>query len=181
MRAVFGLWLVFVGIFPFLSVAQDRAESSSGGDARYELGFHLGNLLPNQIEGVTEIMGIGGGRMGFRLSPGTYFEGGMIAGNGEGAQWKNAHLDLRMDTPVESLVAIAYIGGDTVIFKGADHGQKLVFGGHAGGGIQAHMGGVAWFRGDMKFGFGPGTSLYIGFGVVLRMGGGGSGSGSNAG
>jgi hypothetical protein len=47
----------------------------------------------------------------------------------------------------------------------------LVFGGHAGGGLQVHLAGSVWFRGDMKFGFSPGTSLYVGFGLVYRAGG----------
>jgi hypothetical protein len=156
----------------------DSAASSPGSDAPFEIGFHLGDLLPNQINGVREIMGLGGARMGFRLSPGTYAEGGMIFGNGSGQQWKNAHADLRMDIPVETLVGVAFIGADSTYFKGVGRGSSLIFGGHLGAGVQAHLGGTTWFRSDMKFSFSPGTSMYLGFGFVWRLGGGGSGAGA---
>jgi hypothetical protein len=168
-----------VSVLAFLTCAahaQGDPGRESGADAPYELGFHLGNLLPNQIDGVTEIMGLGGVRGGLRISPGSYFEAGFITGNGEGAEWKNAHLDVRMDIPVENLVGVAYVGADTIYYQGRGQGNKVVFGGHAGGGIQAHLSGSAWFRADMKFGFSPGTSLYIGAGLVFRMGAGGAGS-----
>ncbi len=141
-----------------------------GWDAPIEFGFHLGNLLPNQISGVTEIMGLGGARVGFRLNQGSYVEGGVIAGNGEGVKWKNAHVDIRMDIPIESLTAVAYVGGDSVYFEGVGHASKLIFGGHAGGGLMGHLSGACWWRGDMKFSFSPGTSLYIGVGLVFRLG-----------
>lgn len=152
----------------------DEAAVAQGSNASYEGGFHLGNLLPNQINGVTEIMGLGGVRGAFRLAPLTYAEGGLIMGNGEGAEWKNTHLDIRMDIPVENLTGVATLGADMVYYKGNGTGTKIIFGGHAGGGIQMPLSGIAWFRADMKFGFSPGTSLYIGFGLVFRMGDGGA-------
>jgi hypothetical protein len=108
--------------------------------------------------------------MGLRIAPQSYFEAGFISGNGEGVEWKNAHVDIRMDIPVENLVGVAYVGADTVYYTGNGRGSKLIFGGHAGGGIQSHLSGAAWFRADMKFGFSPGTSLYIGAGLVFRLG-----------
>ena len=150
------------------------AAKAPGADALYEAGFHLGNLLPNQIDGVTEIMSLGGARGAVRLAPLSYGEFGIITGNGEGVEWRNLHVDVRMDIPVENLVAVAFLGADAIMYEGNGHGGQVVFGGHAGGGIQAHLTGLAWFRADMKFGFSPGTSLYIGAGLVFRMGEGGS-------
>lgn len=151
--------------------AQPEGGGDAGGDKDpvFEAGFHLGNLLPNQITGVTEIMGLGGIRMGYRLNPGSYFETGFITGNGKGQQWKDIHADIRMDIPIENLLASAFIGADNYYYKGRGTGQKLVFGGHAGGAIQAHLSGATWFRTDMRFGFGPGTTLYFGFGFVWRL------------
>lgn len=166
------LMYIVIAVSASVAYAQNEEQGAPPGtDAPYEAGFHLGNLLPNQINGVTEIMGLGGVRMGFRISPGSYLEFGFIAGNGEGAEWKDAHADIRMDIPIENLVAVAYVGGDTVFYQGAGStSNKLVFGGHAGGGIMAHLTGATWFRTDMKFGWSPGTSLYIGFGLVFRLG-----------
>lgn len=138
-------------------------------DPVFEMGFHVGNLLPNQIEGISEIMGLGGARMAVRLNPGSYFEAGFITGNGEGQEWKNIHASIRMDIPVENILALAYVGADNYYYKGSTTGQKLVFGGHAGGGVMAHLTGSVWFRTDMKFAFSPGTSLYFGFGFQWRI------------
>ncbi|HMN68103.1 MAG TPA: hypothetical protein PKC28_06140 [Bdellovibrionales bacterium] len=172
-RFAIPLWmlLLFGPVFVFAQPqGAGGGDGKAGFDAPYELGFHLGNLLPNQIDGVTEITGLGGARGGYRFAPLTYAETGLIMGNGEGAEWKNVHLDVRMDIPVENLVAVAYVGGDAIYYKGVGRSTKLVFGGHAGGGIMAHLTGAVWFRGDMKFGFSPGTSLYFGFGLVFRLG-----------
>lgn len=144
-------------------------DSAAGSDALYEMGFHIGNLLPNQIDGATEIMGLGGIRGGFRFAPLTYAEAGFITGNGEGVEWKNLHVDLRMDIPVENLVALAYVGGDVIYYNGNGTGTRMVFGGHAGGGVHAHLSGIAWVRADMKFGFSPGTSMYFGIGLEFRI------------
>jgi hypothetical protein len=147
----------------------DAAAGGKDGSPAFEAGVHVGKLLPNQIDGVTEIMGLGGVRMALRLNPGSYVEGGIMMGNGEGQQWKNSHISLRMDIPIEKLVAIAYVGADNYYYKGPGTGQKLVFGGHAGGGFMAQLAGSMWFRTDMKFSFNPGTSLYFGFGLAWRI------------
>lgn len=175
-RAFLAIFLICAGTSVWAQGQQQQQQTAGrpGQNALYEFGFHLGNLLPNQIEGMTEIIGLGGARGGFRIAPETYFEMGMIAGNGEGAEWKDLHADFRMDIPVENLVGVAYIGADTIYYKGVDRSTKLVFGGHAGGGVQGHLTGLVWFRADMKFGFNPGTSLYIGAGLVFRMGEGGA-------
>jgi hypothetical protein len=141
-----------------------------GSTAQYEAGFHLGKLLPNQIPGVTEIMSLGGIRGGYRISPSSFLESGLIMGNGKGVQWKNYHADVRMDMPIEGILAMAYLGADAIYYTGVKKSSKLIFGGHAGGGIKTHVSGNTWFRVDMKFGFSPGTSLYIGAGFEFRFG-----------
>jgi hypothetical protein len=148
-----------------------QAPADDGSKALYEMGFELGNLLPNQIPGVTEILGLGGVRGGFRIAPQTYAEAGILMGDGHGVEWKDAHIDARMDIPVENLVGLAYIGADTVYYRGADANTHVIFGGHAGGGVQAQLSGNLWFRGEMKFSFNPGTSLYVGGGFEFRWGG----------
>lgn len=157
---------------PAVFAASDSGpEDVTGSKALYEIGFHVGDILPNQIAGMTEITGVGGLRGGFRIAPQTYCEAGMIMGNGGGVQWKDAHIDARMDIPVEGLVGLAYVGADTIYYQGVGTGTRVLFGGHVGGGIQALMTGALWFRGDMKFNFNPGTSLYIGAGFEFRFGG----------
>lgn len=156
------LALLFVALGP-LAHAQDSSPL-------YEFGFHLGNLLPNQIRGVTEIMGLGGVRVAGRMAPGSYLEFGGMTGNGEGQQWKNVNVSYRVDMAIEDLIAFMLFGADTVYYRGQTGGNKLIFGGHVGGGLQAQISSSTWFRGDMKFSMSPGTSLYIGFGFVWRFG-----------
>lgn len=166
-------------IFAFLLVPRTGwsqgagAGAASGGsppdDAQYEFGFSVGNLLPNQIAGVTEIMGLGGVMAGMQLAPLTYAETGVIMGNGNGVQWKNVHLDFRIDIPIENLIGLAYVGADMTYFNGITGGNRLIFGGHAGGGVMTHLGGSVWGRADMKFSFSPGTTLYIGIGIEFRI------------
>jgi len=91
-------------------------------------------------------------------------------GNGNGVEWKNYHADLRIDMPIEGVLAMAYLGGDAIYYTGVAKSSKLIFGGHAGGGVKAPISGDTWFRVDMKFGFSPGTSLYIGAGFEFRFG-----------
>lgn len=165
------LLLGFLLSLPLSVVAQSEdAGSAVGSDASYELGFHLGELLPNQVRGVTEIMGLGGARLGFRIAPLTYFETGLIFGNGEGQEWRDAHGSFRIDFPVQNLVGIGLVGADATYFSSTSHSSRVIFGGHVGGGVQAHLIGSCWFRGDMKFSFSPGTNLYFGFGLLWRLG-----------
>ena len=153
----------------FAQASADK-DDYTGSKVIYEIGAQIGNLLPNQIPGVTEIMGLGGVRGGFRFAPLTYAEAGVLTGNGNGVEWKNANIDVRMDIPVENLVGFAYVGADTDYYTGSDGVNHFMFGGHAGGGIQTLVTQALWIRGDMKFSFSPGTSLYIGLGFVLRFG-----------
>lgn len=148
----------------------DEKEEMPGSTAQYEAGFHMGKLLPNQIPGVTEILSLGGLRGGYRISPSSFLESGIIFGNSKGVQWKNYHADIRLDQPIEGVLAMAYLGVDMFYYTGINQSSKLLFGGHAGGGVKAHISGGTWFRVDMKFGFSPGTSLFIGAGFEYRFG-----------
>ncbi|MGE0762745.1 MAG: hypothetical protein AB7N80_05655 [Bdellovibrionales bacterium] len=176
--------LIVMAFSCFTARAQEEPEGAAGAGSApkvgYEAGFFLGNLLPNQIGGVTEITGLGGVRGGYRFGQTSFLESTFMAGNGHGVEWKNVSASIRMDIPVENLVALAYVGPDITYYKGASSSSnRVIFGGHVGGGIQSALGGITWFRADMKFGLSPGTSLYFGMGLVFRIpdgGGGGAGA-----
>lgn len=156
----------------------ERGKDLIGANVGTEFGVFIGNLLPNQISGVTEITGLGGFRAGYKMGHLSFAEAAFTTGNGNGVEWKNVEMSIRMDIPVENLVGIAYIGPDVTYYKPAgSDSEKIVFGAHAGGGVQTLVGRTTWFRFDMKFGVSPGTSLYIGVGFVFRLpGGGGTGA-----
>lgn len=141
----------------------------TGQNVLWEWGVHGGNLLPNQIPGVTEITGMGGIRGGYRIGSAGFLESGITTGSGYGATWTNAHISARMEVPVETLVGLVFAGFDGVYYQGAGRSRKLFGGGHVGGGIQAQLGGSVWFRSNMKFTVNPGTSMYIDFGIMFRV------------
>lgn len=148
----------------------DSVLNAQGSNAKYEFGIDIADLLPDQIGGVSEIMGLGGARVGFRLAPLNYAEFNLFSGNGDGQQWRDFSADIRTDLPIENLLGLAFVGLDAYDFKGRGQGKRLIFGGHVGGGLQAHVGGPIWVRADMKFGFSPGTSLVISLGLTWRFG-----------
>jgi len=173
---------LFFALFSFSAMGQ--ADGGAGGDSGhglgggdYEAALMIGSLLPNQINGITEIMGLGGVRGGVRIAPAGWWEFNLNMGNGSGQEWRDASTDIRMDIPVENLVAIAFLGLDVVQYQGQGASEVIDFGGHVGGGIQANIGGDIWLRTDMKFQFNPGTSLMIGLSVMWRFGGGGGAGG----
>lgn len=141
----------------------------TGQNVAWEWGVHGGNLLPNQIPGLTEITGLGGVRGGYRIAQGGFLESGIATGSGYGASWTNLHLAARMEIPVETLVGHVFAGFDAIYYQGAGRDEKLFGGGHVGGGIQAQLGGTVWFRSNMKFTVNPGTSMYIDFGIMFRI------------
>lgn len=145
--------------------AAAQTPDGGGTGSPYEVGIHTGFLLPNHIDGVTEIMAVTGFR-GAILMPGDFYtEAGFMAGNGDGQKWKTFHLDARLDFPVETLVAMAYVGVDMHYYSGPGISNTIAFGGHVGGGFKAAIGRNVAFRTDMKFNGQPGTSLFFGFGI----------------
>ncbi len=158
----------------------DKADYT-GVNVGTEFGVFIGNLLPNQIGGVTEIHGMGGVRAGYKTGQLTFGEVAFTTGNANGVEWKNLAVSIRTDIPVENLVGSVFLGPDVYYYKPAgSESTKIIFGGHVGGAVQTIVGRTTWFRFDMKFGLSPGTSMYIGVGFVFRFPGGGSGGASSA-
>lgn len=173
-----GMKTFLIGLFLFILLCfqslQAQEQDNLPFNASYELGAHIGSLLPNQIDGVSEIHPQWGLRMGFGMGGAGTAEITANAGNGEGVMWKQLSLSARMDMPIEELVGIVFIGLDMSIYETLTQEQKILGGGHIGGGVMSHISQDLWFRVDMKFNINPGTSLYIGGGFVFRFGDGGS-------
>lgn len=175
------LWLLLLCLTSLSLFAQapeggGAAAGGGGGGAAYEAGLHTGFLLPNHIEGVTEIMALTGVRGGMRFGSDFVAEAGFMAGNGDGQQWKTIHLDARLDFPVETMVAFAYFGLDMNYYSGPGISNTVAFGAHLGGGFKSEVGRNVWLRTDMKFNGQPGTSLFFGFGIEIGFGSGGGGA-----
>ena len=149
--------------------AQQGADDVTGANVIYEFAPSGGQILPNQIPGMTEIIGLGGARFGFRMAPRVFFDTGFMSGNGEGVQYRNVFGSVRVDIPVETLVGVVFLGADALNYQGVDKDLKTFGGGHVGGGVQALLGGSVWFRSNMKFNINPGTAMIIDFGLSFRF------------
>ncbi len=157
------------------AIAQE-GQDVTGGNVGSEMGFHVGRLLPDQINGLTEIISGWGVRYGLKTNRGFIELGGNFH-SGEGSTYNTLSVSMRGDIPVESLVAEVFAGIDLVQISTPLMGESSYMGGgHVGGGIMALVGGDVWFRSDMKFNVNPGTSLYIGFGFEIRFAEGGGGA-----
>lgn len=151
------------------SFAQSAVSSNS-----QEVGAFVGNLLPNGVPGLDEIMPLWGLRYSHPLGTGVYAEGGGIFGHSHGVLWQGAFTSLRMDIPLETMIAFALIGLDVTRLKPSDDDALIKGGGHAGGGLMSQIGGNVWARFDMKLNSQPGTSLYFSLGIAFTLGGGSS-------
>lgn len=163
---------IFIFIFLVLAQNQSLAQENAdllGDNVGSELGFHLGSLLPNQIPNVDEILSMWGARYGLKTGRG-FFEMGAYFASGYDAKLTQLSVSIRGDIPVESLVGEVFLGVDLnqVVSPGSTETVYLG-GGHVGGGVMALIAGDVWFRSDMKFNINPGTSLYIGFGFLVRL------------
>lgn len=168
--------LCAIFLFTPSAFSQPRPGGGRGGevdyekDVKWEFGAHIGNILPNQVPGVTEIAPQWGLRGGYRLGPIAVAEVGGIAGKGEGVEWTNIHASIRFGVPIETLMGTFFLGGDVHSYEPEGKKRKTFGGGHVGGGIMSLIADRLWFRADMKFNINPGTSLYIGAGLMFRLG-----------
>lgn len=146
----------------------------------YILNAHLGTFLPNQINGVTEVLPMWSFGYGIPSRKG-FLEFGADLANAKGLSYYIAHVGYRGDFQVEDLLITADLGVDVHFYKQMDtidpntglNAQSpfsVYGGGHISGGLLAHIGDQLWFKGIMKFNINPGASLYVGFGFELRPG-----------
>lgn len=170
---------------PHVLAQQQNEENSSGQiPAKFsvmskEATFLCGPFLPNQIEGITESMPLCGGRLGFRTTQNRYLEFTVLSGASRAQRYILGSMSIRGDTAFDDIIASVYIGGDihypTRPFYDAVTGvatgdsTSIFFGGHIGGAMWAELTDGVYVRSDLKFNLNPGTSLFLGFNIVLRF------------
>ncbi len=143
-----------------------HAQDQSNG--RIEVGALVGTLLPSGISGLTEITGLGGVRAGYKLGLPTV-EATATLGNGDGANYRNLAVDLRLDVPIESFSGFFFLGLDLTDYAGLNERSKIFGGVDLGGGVLLQLGHQFYLRSDVKFTFNPGTSLFVDFGFMIRI------------
>lgn len=166
------IWIfVAVWLWPNSAAFAQTEEKGDGAGSKSTMDFGLtvGNILPNQIDGMTEITGLGGFHGAYRLNSFSFLEARYLGGNGSGASWQNVAMSGRYEMSVDAFVAAALVGLDVNYYGGNGASKQFTLGGHAGGAILSQIGGSTWLRADMNFQVKPGTSLFIGIGLMFRL------------
>ena len=143
------------------------ADEAGGGD---DFSFFLGEMLPNQIDGVRDILPVFGGRYAFGLSGPGAIEVGLQNSHAQGVDFTTLNLDFRAVFPAAPGISAAiYLGPALNYYSEKDSSNRLTATGIEFGvaGLMS-VGDVLQLRADLKFMGGPGTSLYLLFGVVFR-------------
>lgn len=150
------------------AVAQDDAGGGEGGGS--EISLYLGTMLPNQIDGVSEILPLLGGRYGLRTASLGTLEFGLTNTHAEGVDFTTFTGSIRADLPaMDGFFGIIYTGIDLNYYRPAgSEDRRTETGFHVGSGILMHASDTLWFRSDLKFMASPGTSLSLLFGLVFR-------------
>jgi hypothetical protein len=162
------LWLlafVFLSLTgPSLALAQD----SGGGSNDFRL--FVGHILPNQIEGISEIMPVFGGSYTMISGSGGGFELGGSNVHAEGVDFTTLSGSLVGElAPAPDLAARLYLGVDLNYYRPLNESaRKTETGVHFGTAALMHVTNTLWLRADLKMMGGPGTSLWILFGLVFR-------------
>ncbi len=166
MRLLLGGLLLLV--LPQSAFAQDSGGGSS------EVSLFVGSHLPNQIDGVTEILPVFGGRYGIALGSGIA-ELGLSNSHAEGVDFTTLSTSMRADLPaIDQFMGSIYGGIDFNFYRPAGAEDRTTETGvHVGAAILMHASSTLWFRGDLKFAANPGTSLFLLFGIVFRSSEGG--------
>jgi hypothetical protein len=170
MRFKSSVLALVVGLSLGLMIVPFQSRAEDGGSSGSDLSLHMGYLLPNQIDGVTEILPVYGARYAFGLGSVGSLELGFGNSHAEGVDFTTFTASLRGDVPVAPDIAGIFYGGvDEVWYRPVtDETRKLETGVHFGTGVMFKVTNTLWLRTDLKFMGGPGTSLYLGFGLAFR-------------
>ncbi len=138
-----------------------------------EIGLHSGPLIMSQVGGVDDILPSWGARLGLLTKMGT-IETDTLFAHAYGVTYYVAGLDYRLDIINDYIPVHFLIGGRFDYFKPNNEPKFKIAGGwHYGGGVIEQIGGPWAVRGDFKFRFSPGTSIYISLGLMYRFPAGG--------
>lgn len=166
LRAAFALGLfisiLVVSLRPTYALADE-----TGGD---DFGFFVGEMLPNQIDGVRDILPVFGGRYAFGLSSTGSIEMGLQNSHAHGVDFTTVDLDYRAQFPVSpGINAMIYIGPAFNYYSQVDTTNRVgTTGIEFGVAGSMSVGDVLALRADLKFMGGPGTTMYLLFGVSFK-------------
>lgn len=165
-------WLV-LGVSALVVVSfisrEARAQDQGKSEGQSEISLFLGSMLPNQIDGVTEILPVFGGRYSFAAFAGMA-ELGLSNSHAEGVDFTVVDASMRGDLPaMDDFGASIYGGLNFSFYRPVTANDRTTETGiHLGAALMMHASDTLWFRTDLKFMANPGTSLLLLFGIVFR-------------
>lgn len=136
-----------------------------------EISLFVGTHLPSEIPNVTETLPVFGARYGIGTRRFGILELGASNTHAKGVDWTNFDVSLRGNALFDDgLVGIFYAGADANYYSPAgETKRKLEAGWHVGTGAMIMATNNLWFRGDIKFMGGPGSSLFAVLGLVFQL------------
>lgn len=161
--------LIIVALWIMAFDATPVVAQSTGPGYGDDVSLFIGSMLPNQIDGVTEILPVFGGRYGLSTSAG-FVDFGLANTHAEGVDFTTLSLSLRGEIPAgDGISGIVYAGADLNWYAPMhSESRKTDTGLHIGAGAMMLVTESFWLRSELKFMGGPGTSLYLLFGAVFR-------------
>jgi hypothetical protein len=165
-----GQILRYMIVFICMGLTHECALAQDSGAGGNEISLHMGELLPNQIKGVTEILPIIGARYALGLGGSGMLEFGVANSHAYGVDFSILTASLRGEIDVApDVTGLIYIGSDLNWYRPTTSSSRLLESGlHVGTAILMKTAETISLRSDLKLSGGPGTSLYLGFGVVFK-------------
>lgn len=151
-----------------MSALSAGAQSSESGAS--DISLFMGYMLPNQIENVTEIMPVFGGRYALSVANVGAVEIEGLNTHSYGVDFTSFALNLRGEIPLmPGLSGIIYGGPDLHYYiPNGDNVRHTDYGVHFGAGGLMWVSDTLWLRTDLKFLGNPGTQLQLLFGLMFR-------------
>lgn len=153
----------------FILITSNTWAQQNNKEAGWQFGAQIGRLLPNKVDGASEILPLWGARIGYDFGTNFILEAGNASGNDEGVEWNNFYLSFRTNMEIQDLIGTVYLGFDGTKYQGTDGESHFLGGNHVGGGMLADLGEFVQLRLDMKFNIRPATSLYIAGGLQFHF------------
>jgi len=143
------------------------AQSAEGGS---DISLFMGYMLPNQIENVTEIMPVFGGRYALNFANIGAVEIEGLNTHSYGVDFTTFALSLRGEIPLmPGLSGLVYGGPDLHYYiPNGDTARHTDYGAHVGVGGLMLVSDTLWLRTDLKFLGNPGTQMQLLFGLMFR-------------
>lgn len=166
------LWLSLLVFFANPAPAQEQREKLDASERNYEFFPHSGAFLPYGIYGVRDQYPYFGFKIGhpFRIWR-LEWEANFV--NAKAVSYYNGALSLLLRTKLDFITMNFTFGPDVHYYKGivigadVDQPFRLAAGWHFGFGPELEISPTLKLRGDFKYSYSPGNTLFAGIGLVF--------------